>query len=130
MEALFTGGDYKLENRGARWVEGFARLKSGVSREQAQAEVTAVAKRLERDYPATNRAQEIKLYPLSATPFNNAGTLFPTLRVSMVVAAFVLLIACANVGNLLLVRNSARRREMTIPPRASTASASSIFSSV
>ena len=114
MEALFTGGDYKLENRGARWVEGFARLKSGVSREQAQAEVTAVAKRLERDYPATNRAQEIKLYPLSATPFNNAGTLLPTLRVSMVVAAFVLLIACANVGNLLLVRNSARRREMTI----------------
>src|SRR5205807_511438 len=53
MEALFTGGDYKLENRGARWVEGFARLKSGVTIAQAQAEVSAVARRLERDYPAT-----------------------------------------------------------------------------
>jgi predicted permease len=114
MESLFTGGDYKLENRGARWVEGFARLKPGVTIRQAQAEVSAVARRLEKDYPSTNREQAIELYPLWATPFNNAGTLLPTLRVSMVVAAFVLLIACANVGNLLLVRSFARRQEMAI----------------
>lgn len=114
MEALFSDGDYKLENRGARWIEGFAKLKPGVTIVQAQAEVSAIAKRLEHDYPATNRAFGIKLYPLWATPFNNAGTLLPTLRISMVVAAFVLLIACANVGNLLLVRGSARRQEMAV----------------
>jgi hypothetical protein len=56
----------------------------------------------------------MKLYPLWATPFNNAGTLLPTLRISMVVAAFVLLIACANVGNLLLVRSSSRLHEMSV----------------
>ena len=114
MESLFTGGDYKLENRGARWVEGFALLKPGVTIAQAQAEASAVARRLANDYPATNRGRDFKLYPLWATPFNSAGTLLPTLRISMVVAAFVLLIACANVGNLLLVRSFARRQEMAI----------------
>jgi len=64
MEALFTGGEYKLENRGARWVEGFAKLKPGLRIAQAQAEMTAIAKRLEHDYPETNRAFGIKLYPL------------------------------------------------------------------
>jgi len=114
MEEVFDGGGYKLENRGARWIEGFARLKPGVTIEQAQAEVSAVASRLENDYPETNRARGIRLYPLWQTPFNGAGTLFPTLRVSLVVACFVLLIACANVGNLLLVRSFARRHEMTV----------------
>ena len=114
MEEVFDSGGYKLENRGARWIEGFAKLKPGVTIEQAQAEVSSVARRLENDYPSTNRAHDIKLYPLWQTPFNGAGTLLPTLRISLVVASFVLLIACANVGNLLLVRSFARRHEMTV----------------
>jgi len=114
MEALFSDGNYKLENRGARWIEGFAKLKPGVTIAQAQAEMTAIAKRLEHNYPGTNRARGVKLYPLWATPFNQAGNFLPTLRVSVVVAAFVLVIACANVGNLLLVRSSARRQEMAV----------------
>jgi putative ABC transport system permease protein len=114
MEELFDSGGYKLDNRAARWIEGFAKLKPGVTIEQAQAEVSSVARRLENDYPSTNRAREIKLYPLWQTPFNGAGTLLPTLRISLVVASFVLLIACANVGNLLLVRSFARRHEMTV----------------
>ncbi len=114
MEEIFEGGGYKLEDRGARWIEAYARLKPGVTREQAQQEIAAVAKRLEADYPETDRGRSVKLWPLWQTPFNNAGTLLPTLEIMLAVVIFVLLIACANVGNLLLVRSFARRHEMTV----------------
>src|SRR5271163_3481957 len=114
MEEIFEAGGYKLEDRGARWIEAYARVKPGVTREQAQGEISAVAKRLEADYPDTNRGRSVQLWPLWQTPFNNAGTLLPTLEIMLAVVFFVLLIACANVGNLLLVRSFARRHEMTV----------------
>jgi predicted permease len=114
MEDIFEGGGYKLEDRGARWVESYARLKPGVTREQAQQEVATISSRLAAAYPTTNRGRAIQLWPLWQTPFNNAGTLLPTLQIMLAVVAFVLLIACANVGNLLLVRSFARRHEMTV----------------
>ncbi len=114
MEEIFEAGGYKLEDRGARWIEAYVRLKPGVTREQAQEETSAVAKRLEADYPDTNRGRSMQLWPLWQTPFNNAGTLLPTLEIMLAVVFFVLLIACANVGNLLLVRSFARRHEMTV----------------
>lgn len=114
MEDTFEAGGYKLEDRGERWIESYVRLKPGVTREQAQQEISAVARRLESDYPATNRGRGIKLWPLWQTPFNNAGTLLPTLGIMLAVVVFVLLIACANVGNLLLVRSFARRHEITV----------------
>jgi macrolide transport system ATP-binding/permease protein len=114
MEETFEAGGYKLEDRGARWIEAYVRLKPGVTLSQAQQEISAAAKRLETDYPATNRGRSIKLWPLWQTPFNNANTLLPTLEIMLAVVVFVLLIACANVGNLLLVRSFARRHEMTV----------------
>src|SRR3989475_6006143 len=114
MQAQFDAGVFKLEDRGARWIEGFVRLKTGVTLEQAQAEISAVAARLENDYPETNRGRGVRLFPLWQTPFNNAGALLPTLGIALVVVLSVLLIACANVGNLLLVRSFARQHEMTI----------------
>ncbi|PYR01591.1 MAG: permease, partial [Acidobacteria bacterium] len=114
MQSQFDAGVYKLEDRGARWIEGYVRLKPGVTIEQAQAEMSAIAARLEADYPETNRGRGVKLFPLWQTPFNNAGALLPTLAVALLVVLSVLLIACANVGNLLLVRAFARQQEMTI----------------
>ncbi len=114
MEETFETGGYKLEDRGARWIEGFVRLRPGVSIGRAQGEIGSLAGRLETDYPTTNRGRGVRLLPLSQTPFNKAGELRPTLGILLCVAAFVLLIVCANVGNLLLVRALARRREMTI----------------
>jgi predicted permease len=114
MEENFEAGGYKLEDRGARWIEAYVRLKPGVNLRQAQEEISAVAARLESAYPDTNRGRGIRLWPLWQTPFNNAGALLPTLEIMLVVVVFVLLIACANVGNLLLVRSFARRHEMTV----------------
>jgi macrolide transport system ATP-binding/permease protein len=114
MEDIFEAGGYKLEDRGARWAEAYVRLKPGVTRAQAQAEISGVANRLESIYPETNRGHSAQLWPLWQTPFNNAGALLPTLEIMLGVVFFVLLIACANVGNLLLVRSFARRHEMTV----------------
>ena len=80
MEDIFESGGYKLEDRGARWIESYARLKPGVTLQQAQQEVAAISGRLAAEYPATNRGRSIRLWPLWQTPFNNAGTLLPTLQ--------------------------------------------------
>jgi len=114
MEDIFESGGYKLEDRGARWIEAYARLKPGVTQQQAQQEFAAISGRLEAEYPATNRGRAIRFWPLWQTPFNNAATLLPTLEIMLVVVACVLLIACANAGNLLLVRSFARRHEMSV----------------
>src|SRR5712664_1600169 len=57
MEEIFEEDGYKLEDRGARWIESYVRLKAGVTLAQAQGEISAVAKRLEADYPETNRGR-------------------------------------------------------------------------
>jgi len=114
MQEKFDLGGYKLEDRGARWVESFVRLKPGVTPEQAQRELSAIGDRLAAAYPAMNKGRSVQLYPVWRSPFDGAGTLYPTLRIALLVSLFVLLIACANVSNLLLVRSVARRQEMTV----------------
>jgi predicted permease len=114
MQETFDTTGYKLEDRGARWIEGYAFLKPGVTRQQGDAELHAIAQRLEKDYPETNRGHDLSLSPLWKTPFNQASNMTSTLGISMAVVFFVLLIACANVSNLLLARSLLRRHEMTM----------------
>jgi macrolide transport system ATP-binding/permease protein len=114
MQAVFDPGGYKLEDRGARWIEGFVRVKPGVSRAQAQAELSAMAERLRTEFPSTNRGRGLMLKPLWQSPFNPMDALVPTLTVALVGVAAMLLMACANVGNLLLLKSVARRGELTI----------------
>jgi predicted permease len=114
MQETFDTPGYKLEDRSARWIEGYAFLKPGVTRQQADAELQAISQRLERDYPETNRGHELSLSPLWRTPFNQAGNMTSMLAITMAVVFFVLLIACANVSNLLLARSLLRRHEITI----------------
>jgi putative ABC transport system permease protein len=103
-----------IENRDSRMMEAFARVKPGVSIAEARADLTTISGRLRSQYPKSYPEQmgyAAVTSPLREELTHNAR---PTLLILLAAAAFVLLIACANVANLTLARTSRRERELAV----------------
>jgi len=104
-----------LKKRGNRWLYSLGRVKPGVTIERAQAELMLIAKQQETAYPETNRNRGVKAFAFSQSDDpEQLGQLGSVAALLMSVVGLVLLIACANVANLLLARGSARGKEIAI----------------
>jgi putative ABC transport system permease protein len=103
--------DARVKNRFFHLLGSIARLKPGVSLQQARAEMTALAEQLEDQYPSSNSGFGATVVSLGD---DVVGQVRPALLILLGAVVFVLLIACANVANLLLARTASRQRELAI----------------
>jgi putative ABC transport system permease protein len=101
----------QMQQRGTRNLQVLARLKPGITVPQAQAEMSGVGQRLERQFPETNTGLIVEVLPLGKQQSEFSR---PLLAVLIGMAVLLLLIACANVANLLLARATTRQKEIAI----------------
>jgi putative ABC transport system permease protein len=94
-----------------RWFTVLARLKSGTTLRQAQAEMDVLARRLAQDHPETNKGWGLRIEPLSEAYSRGWGEI---LYLLLGAVGFVLLIACVNAAHLLLARATKRRKEFAV----------------
>ena len=99
------------ERRGTHWLKPVARLRDGATIESARRELSGIMQELAREYPASNAAKGIQVAPLRDELM---GVVRPLVLILYGAVAFVLLVACGNVANLLLMRGASRQRELGI----------------
>lgn len=103
--------DARYASRGGFWIVPLARLKRGVTLQQAQLEMDVLAQALEKAYPQQNKGVGARVVSLYETLYKNAQTqLYPLLGA----VGFILLIGCVNVANLMLARTESRRKEYSV----------------
>jgi predicted permease len=109
-------GANRPDDRGTFWLNVLGRLRPGITHPQAQAELNLLMQRIAERFPDEHRdsPNQITLDPLWRSPFGVNGYLYKIFPMLLGLAAVLLLLACANVANLLLVRSVARRREIAI----------------
>ena len=114
MQPILNGvGEWMLRDRKDRNMIGIARLKQGVTLEQAREELAALAGRIAKADADTNEGLSATFLPIAKSHFGAQSLLLAPLRVLMGVCVVVLLIVCANVANLLLARATARHKEFS-----------------
>ncbi len=114
MDFEIWGGN-RINDRGVSWLNVLGKLKPGVNASQAAGELNVQMQRIADRFPKEHQgANRISTDPLWRSPFGANVYLYGTLPILLALAALLLLLACANVANLLLVRSVARRREMAI----------------
>ncbi|HNJ43550.1 MAG TPA: ABC transporter permease, partial [Acidobacteriota bacterium] len=108
----FTPDQFQVDQRGSHWLRIIGRLNPGISLAQAQAEMTTVAERLQLQNPDYYESNSGWGITVSALQEEQTREVRPTLVLMLAAVGFLLLIACANTGNLVLARVTMRRREL------------------
>ncbi|HEV8693013.1 MAG TPA: ABC transporter permease, partial [Lysobacter sp.] len=113
-EVLPIGNLIESRERDNHWLLTLGRIRTGITFKQARAALHLLGGQLGQDYPDATLQERALLVPLSHSPYGSQSVLFPVFSVTMIVVGIVLLVACANLTNIMLARATVRRQEIAV----------------